>query len=212
MIDPLSRLARLRAGTRDAHACIETVPALERLLAPDLGTAEYVAVLQHMHGFLAAVEPRSSGALADYADAASLLDGHRLHALAEDLDWFEAASEPLIGAPEFAGPAAALGALYVIEGSGLGGRVIARHLAANLGVTPGKGGSFYGGPTADGARLRWQRVCALLDAAEPRDGRAGEDDTAVAGALATFRSLDRWMRSISVADHRRQPPNAAVAA
>jgi heme oxygenase len=216
MIDPLSRLARLRLGTRDAHARIESVPALARLLAPDLTVAEYVAVLRHMHGFLCDFEPAIAAALADHRQAAVLLDGGRPRALAEDLAWFGASPQPLDAAPPaLSGPAAALGALYVIEGSGLGGRVIARHLAASLGVAPGTGGSFYGGPTAEGARLRWQRLCALLDPADPVGDPMGgpiDDDALLAGALATFRFLDRWMRGIDPADHHRRSPGAEVAA
>jgi heme oxygenase len=216
MIDPLSRLARLRLGTSDAHARIESVPALARLLAPDLTPAEYVAVLRHMHGFLSVVEPDIAAAVADIPPAAALLDGTRPRALAEDLAWFGVPSQPLDRAPPaLSGAAAALGALYVIEGSGLGGRVIARHLAASLGVAPGTGGSFYGGPTAEAARLRWQRLCALLDPAAPVDSRIGgpiDDDALLAGALATFGFLDRWMRGIEVADLSRPSPSAEVAA
>jgi heme oxygenase len=209
MIDPSSRLARLRAGTREAHARIETVPALARLLAADLTTAEYVAVLRHMHGFLAVVEPGMAAALSGHPEAAALLDGGRLRALEQDLAWFGAGTAPLREPPPaLSGAAAALGALYVVEGSGLGGRVIARHLASNLGVTPGAGASFYGGPTAEGARLRWQRLCTLLDAGALPD----DDDTLVASAVATFRFLDRWMRGIDIADHRQPSPSAAVAA
>ncbi len=237
MTNPLSRLARLRAGTRDAHARIETVPALARLLAEDLTQAEYVAVLAHMHGFLAALEPAVAAVLArPRPDAAALLDGGRLRALADDLDWFGAASQPLLDTlPALAGPDAALGALYVIEGSGLGGRVIARHLADSLGVAPGAGGSFYCGLSAAAARLRWQRFCALLDpagdllgpaptgSAPPPSGlarkRPANDDPAHddccelrVGAIATFRSLERWLRRIDVVRDRRQLNIVAVTA
>jgi heme oxygenase len=196
--DPSRRLALLRAGTADAHARIETVPALARLLAPDLTSADYIAVLRHMHGFLAAWEPAVAASLRNACPpAAALLDGARLCALAEDLAWYGAASRPLAepprGLPE---PDAALGALYVIEGSGLGARVIGRHLGPTLGVGPGTGGSFYCGATAAGARARWQRLQAVLDMPAPH---GAADDRLVAGANATFACLERWMRRIDAA-------------
>jgi heme oxygenase len=106
---------------------------------------------------------------------------------------------------------AALGALYVIEGSGLGGRVIARHLAENLGLTPDTGGRFYGGLTADGARARWQRLSEVLE----QDFSGGQaqkvpdiEDTVVAAmidaARETFRGLEHWLRRITVVTRSSQ--------
>jgi heme oxygenase len=206
MLDPASRLARLRRGTSETHARIETVPALARLLAPDLGTADYVTVLRAMHAFLAGIEPAVARALAARPDAAALLDGSRPRALAEDLAWYGAAAPPPIDAPALSDTEAALGALYVIEGSGLGARVIARHLADTLGVAPGAGASFYGGQSAEAARLRWRRLCAVLDTpAAPGD--------LVAGALAAFEALEASLRQIDgTARAVRPPADAPVAA
>jgi len=200
MLDPASRLARLRLGTAAAHARIETIPALARLLAPDLGTADYVAVLRAMHAFLAGIEPAVARALAAWPDAAALLDGARPRALAEDLAWFGAAAPPPIDPPALPDTEAALGALYVIEGSGLGARVIARHLADTLGVAPGVGASFYGGQSAEEARQRWRRLCALLDA--PGDA-AGDP---VNGALAAFGALEACLRQIDGTARAIRPP------
>ena len=47
--------------------------------------------------------------------------------------------------PDLATPAAIVGALYVIEGSTLGGKVIARQLAAHLGLNAAKGARFFHG-------------------------------------------------------------------
>jgi heme oxygenase len=192
------RLALLRAGTAAAHASIETVPALARLLAPDLTPAEYVVVLRRMDGFLAVCEPAIAAALADACPpAAALLDGARRRALAEDLAWYGVAALPLAEAlPAFSDPPAAQGGLYVIEGAGLGARVIGRHLQATLGVAPGAGGSFYCGATAAGARARWQLLRAVLDA--PGCTHPAADDRLLAGANATFCCLERWMRRVDV--------------
>ncbi len=203
MLDPASRLARLRHGTAATHARIETIPALARLLAPDLGTADYVAVLRAMHAFLAGTEPAVARALTARPDAAALLDGARPRALAEDLAWFGAAAPPPIDPPALPDTEAALGALYVIEGSGLGARVIARHLADRLGVAPGAGASFYGGQTAEAARQRWRRLCALLDT---QAAAAGDP---VGGALAAFAALEASLRHIDGTARAIRPPAEA---
>ena len=89
--------------------------------------------------------------------------------------------------------ASALGALYVIEGSGLGGRVIGRHLAENLGVKAGAGGSFFCGMDAETARLRWSRLGAVL--ASPAIGNASAADS-IAGAVKAFEFFERCFRGI----------------
>ncbi len=82
------------------------------------------------------------------------------------------------------------GCLYVIEGASLGGQIIARALARNLGVTKGGGGAFFFG---DGERTagRWKRVLRWLD--EVASSGAFTDDV-VSSACETFRALARWTK------------------
>ena len=97
--------------------------------------------------------------------AQSRLDGRRLRALADDLAVLGTA--PLQESPPplaLANRAEAIGALYVIEGASLGGRVIARHITDSLDLAPGEGASFYGGLSADAARPRRAQLSAVLEA------------------------------------------------
>jgi len=195
-----SRLARLRAGTRDAHDRIETIPALRRLLAADLTRDEYIAVLRHLHAFHACVEPAIAAELEACPDAAAMLDGARPRALARDLAWYGASPLPAPPLPPLDGIASALGALYVIEGSGLGGRVIARHLADSLGIADGTGGTFYCRQDADTARRRWQALIALLERSD------ADADAMVAGARQVFDYLDSWLRTIAIVTREAVTP------
>jgi heme oxygenase len=81
----------------------------------------------------------------------------------------------------------------VIEGSNLGGRIIGRHVAQNLGVRPGSGGSFYCGLTAEDARGRWRLLQEVLRLEIDASGTLWEPVTSA--ALVTFESLETWMRS-----------------
>ena len=200
MPEPISRLARLRAGTKAAHARIETAPALARLVARDLTRGEYVFILQHLQALYTHLEPVVAAELETLPAEAALLDGSRPRRLAEDLAWFGASTLPPPPLPVLAGPAAALGALYVIEGSGLGGRVIGRNISECLGVAPGAGGSFFCGLDAESARLRWSRLSAILDEAIiEADSVDHADDRVVAGARDTFGVVERCFRRIEVA-------------
>jgi heme oxygenase (biliverdin-IX-beta and delta-forming) len=190
---PPSRLAHLRNHTRAAHASIETVPSLAQLMAPDLTRTTYTRILLGMLAFHAAVEPAIAKALEHLPDAQTLLDGHHQRALREDIAFLGATPEALSpDVPVLPDLTSGLGALYVVEGGNLGGRVIARHVSASLGVAPGAGGSFYGGLSAEAARARWSLLVRILE-----DQRHTIDLDALAeSAGRVFACLERWMRRI----------------
>jgi len=54
-------------------------------------------------------------------------------------------SRNTVASPDIKNPGDLVGTLYVVEGSTLGGQLIAKHLAKNLGITPETGGRFFGG-------------------------------------------------------------------
>lgn len=83
--------------------------------------------------------------------------------------------------------AQALGALYVIEGSTLGGRVILRDLERRLG--PGIAGAtaFFGGHGPATGAL-WQALRGALDRFAVQ-----RPEEVVAGAARTFRAFGAWM-------------------
>ena len=190
---PSALLVRLRAETRDAHDRIEALPALSCLLSPMLLLPDYIEALRGFSAFHACMHAVLPPLLAESAgpDGGPYAGG--LHALAEDLAFFSAPSRRRMKKPAMlTDGAAALGALYVLEGSALGARVIGRAVCVSLGVSPGAGGSFFCGASADAARQRWQAFCRLLEIAE-----AGFDQAAcgrvVAGALGTFQALEDAM-------------------
>jgi heme oxygenase len=89
--------------------------------------------------------------------------------------------------PEMATIGAALGSMYVWEGSTLGGQMICRHLHQLLGVTPLTGARYFSS-YGDGVGRRWQEFRQiLLDFSSPQN-----DPLIVAGAIATFESLQTW--------------------
>lgn len=194
MIEHPSRLAHLRAHTRAVHERLETVPSLARLSAPELDRTEYTGILVAILAFHSTVEPAIAAALAGMPQARALLDDRRPSALREDIAFLH--GSPGLARPDFPPPASAgsaLGALYVIEGGNLGGRVIARRLAVSLGVSPGKGGSFYGGLSAEMARRQWAALCLVLE--DPGTEIALEE--LAEGACRTFACLEQWMRLLS---------------
>ena len=190
---PASFLTRLRVQTRPAHILIEQVPALARLMTPGLDRQAYADVLHNLHRFHAGLHGPLATALAALPAAARFADATRLTALGQDLVQLGAG----IGAPAVPAclpvlPTAAhgLGCLYVIEGSTLGGRVIARRLEDALALDTTNGAAFYGGRTAAEVRTRFKALVTLLEDAACNDNDA---DAIVAAAIATFACLADFM-------------------
>ncbi|WP_114228491.1 MULTISPECIES: biliverdin-producing heme oxygenase [Sphingomonas] len=175
--DPLTAVADLlREGTRAEHDRIED--ALDWTnWAGDRAT--YAAWLARLHAFYAVWEPALAAAIADPA----FVDPRRkLPLLERDLAALGSAPGPLGAAPTypFTTRAEALGAFYVLEGSTLGGQLIAAHVRDRLGFEPAFHGS-YGKATA----AHWRDVRDYLDAAISSADRT----QAIAAANRTFATL-----------------------
>lgn len=80
-------------------------------------------------------------------------------------------------------PAAAIGAVYVLEGARLGGKVLARQAEARLGLSAESGAAYLNGDGRDSGR-RWRRFLAAL---EERIVASEDIVRAVAAARETFR-------------------------
>ena len=180
-------LPALKTATAQYHARVEAaMPSLAELATPE----GYAAALRALHAFHAAWEPavwRAPGLAAAGLDEAAR---RKLPLLEQDLHAL--AIEPCAArppAPRVPDAHAALGALYVLEGATLGGRVIHRHVAGPLGLTPERGGAYYHGYGSD-TGARWKE----LGAAIARHVAAhGGEARVVAGAVACFAALERWL-------------------
>jgi heme oxygenase len=82
-----------------------------------------------------------------------------------------------------------MGALYVVEGSTLGGLHIARALSSLFGGSEGEGRRFFLGY---GARhsVMWRGFLEQLDAFA---GDEGNEAAAIEGAVKTFADFESWM-------------------
>ena len=191
-------LAQLRAGTHEAHERIEAIPGLGVLLTPTLSAGRYIAALKGLYAFQAGMHKKLPPLVREVTGL-NWPDPAVLDALRADLDWYGASLPRAVAGPRSINDSSsALGALYLIEGSGLGGRVIGRAVARSLSVTPGRGGSFFCGRTADDARQRWQAFCTVLAREGERLDSAG-CTRVVAGARASFAYLEAMLGGSPVA-------------
>ncbi len=126
-------LAHLRTETRPAHDQLEGTLAL---LDERLGLDAYRKVIERFYGFWRNWEPRMATL---FQDAAFLDPRRRMHLLRADLvalglSAHAVAMLPTCPAPILRNSVEALGSLYVMEGSTLGGRVIERNVERCLGL------------------------------------------------------------------------------
>jgi heme oxygenase len=191
-------LRRLRTETAAEHRAVEETLDL---LSPSLARDRLVDVLTRMHGFwLSAEASLDAWARTEPADAAGVDWPRRRRAALFAADLATLAAPPATATPELAGVGdtdAALGRMYVLEGSSLGGVFIDRHLAtlpqlAALG--PLSAFSPYGEETG----AMWH---AFRTVTRARIAGGGNADRLVAAARETFGALAGWCGA--------QPPEEA---
>lgn len=164
---------RLRDTTHAQHQRLEAGLDILRRISSPSGRRELV---ERFHGLHAEAE----AALAPWL---TRLDGlefearRRTPSLARDLARLGGVAAPPAADPiRVAGVAEALGVMYVLEGSSLGGRVIRRHVEAAGGDMTGL--SFLD-PYGEAVGERWRAFLSVL-AAEP------DADGVVTGAVTGF--------------------------
>ncbi|ACY17217.1 biliverdin-producing heme oxygenase [Haliangium ochraceum] len=211
--------ALLRAQTHEQHKLLD---AQLSLTGEQLTRAHYTAYLRGMLGFLEPVENtlRASAAYrALIPDAAERCRSALLRADLVHLDAIPPEPRRPAMTPPMRSLAQQVGVAYVMEGSTLGGRYLARALAGSEALADSdalaqdRSGDDDGGPSSDGdadapglrflrgygadTKARWADFVARIDAAPWNDIQRGQ---AVFAARATFELLLAWL------PHRHQAP------
>lgn len=141
---------RLRTETRPAHRGLDHHPLLAPLIHASLSNAAYAAALSALHGPQQAIE----AILAPVVPQTKFPP--RLPDLERDLAILGISPCPLtVAMPQIQSEAQLIGVMYVIEGSNLGGAVIARQLETSLSATAPRDFFRNSGGTARWAMF-WQ--------------------------------------------------------
>ena len=177
----------LRARTREQHRAIEMLMRMDA----DFSLAHYSSALQAFESFLAQWEPLVTNALPSCLQswARSL---HRLGLARRDMAALSIPPLPHACIDlDLTDKAAALGSMYVLEGSTLGGLVIAQRLASRHGIDAHNGGAYFSGWGTD-TPMMWrsfrQRLESEIGSAEEARMRAAT------AAAATFEALSMTLR------------------
>jgi len=180
-------LQRLRSETASQHAAIESQMPL---LDPEMSRLTYIHLLQLFWGYYSPLEERLRSQ--SFEGRYPWSDREKTPRLISDLRALGATTNGLArceNLPCLDSPAEILGCLYVIEGASLGGQIIAKHLHANLGLTPETGASFFSGYGVNTGPY-WLAFRTFLS---EFSASLEQDDQIVVSANATFQTLADWL-------------------
>ncbi|MQG93084.1 biliverdin-producing heme oxygenase [Pseudomonas sp. MN1F] len=177
-------LLALREGTRDCHKALE---ARLPFFSPGFDSAAYRRLLQAYYGFHAPLEQHLGNYQGPERRKTATLTRDLL---ALDLSEADIGALPLCQAlPAIHDEASALGVMYVLEGSTLGGQVLKRAMAERLGIGHESGAAFldvYGALTGS----YWRSFLERLDQAS---AAAPAQASTVQAAIDTFSHFEAWL-------------------
>lgn len=182
---PVQIAQAVKQKTADAHA--ETEAVLVPKLNAIQSIEDYTAILQSFYGFFHPVEQT----IQQFITPSILPDITKRRTsdlIVKDLAVLGVDKELTLctALPQIASVSQAFGALYVLEGSTLGGKVIARMLAKNKAVTiPVDALQFFNGYGEETGPM-WTTFVSVLNQQE-------NEEEIVKAANETFYHLKNWM-------------------
>ena len=179
-------LIHLRDVTGPAHRALEGGLGL---LNEHLDLDTYKSVLERFHDFWSGWQPQIAGLL---RDDLLLMPRRRLHLIAADLAALGLSDHELAVLPTcpltvLHDAAEALGSLYVLEGSTLGGGLIRDNVHRCLGKVALNCCAYFNGYGTE-TDVMWQSFLKVLDAAP-----AADQPKIGTGAVTTFERLGLWL-------------------
>ena len=172
---------RLREATDAAHRRLHGHDGFAAAAKGDISPPDYIDLLTRLYGFHRPFERAAAADLAGAGRADMIVAD--LTALGAGVDGLPMCADGMIATDE----PSLLGALYVVEGSTLGGVPIARALGKHYAENQRR--FFLGYGERQGAM--WRALVARL---ETLAGDERAEDAAIASALATFARFEDWMR------------------
>jgi heme oxygenase len=184
-------LDRLRNETADRHQRLEAALNLTR---PDLTRPRWTNLVARFYGFYQPWEAAVQRSVNGGELAAMAAQRRKVAWLERDLSDLAVSPADLAALPRcqrlpsLDSAARVLGSMYVLEGATLGGQHISKHVERTLGLSNGRGYSFFRSYGPDTGRM-WQAFRQTLSALAP----AMDADIMVEAACETFDRFHNWL-------------------
>jgi heme oxygenase len=194
-------LQSLRSRTAHQHSLLEQNIVSKNLLEPQVTAADYAAYLSMLYGFVKGFEnivfPLLQPSITDIEER------RKTHLLVSDLNTLGIDEAGIVAIPDhvfteaYHSNAAALGGMYVLEGSVLGGAVVYKHLKTTWGIEAIAGKAKYFTAYGPETGSRWRNFLQAFCLAS-----SGMEEEVINSASQTFSLLHNWFNNHSV--KRRQ--------
>ena len=189
----LDVMAALKAATVDEHRSIEGITPF---FTEDFSLDSYCAILKLFFGFYEPVETRLASIPGWDLISIDIEQRRRTPLLQMDMlalgvSAHDVASLPRCeDLPTLESLDAGIGCLYVLEGSTLGGKLIARQVASRFGLSKKNGSAFFEG-YGERTGTMWMQFCSAVRLQDESPyGRGAK----LEAAKSTFKSIESWMR------------------
>jgi heme oxygenase len=149
---------QLKESTHPSHQALEK--KMVSMIRKIKSRQDYVRFLKLMYGYYSALERR----VQEYVSDLEIDKRRKAERLLEDISYFEASTDQDLckELPPITSHAEALGAMYVMEGSTMGGKIIARMIEGQAGLNGPSGFSFFNGYGEDTGRM-WEEFKVFLN-------------------------------------------------
>jgi heme oxygenase len=184
-------LNSLRTKTAKSHTKLEENELSRTILSSDVTVEGYQAYLSKMYGVIAGCENDVFPALTSVFPDLKLREKSEFIIRDLQLTGMPLAEIEQLPVCEFrfSNVGEALGIMYVLEGSTLGGKVLYKHIHKVLGLDELTGASFFWGYGTDTGNMWKNFIHALSEYAITRDA---EQDV-ISSAAQTFNIIDEWL-------------------
>jgi len=178
-------LSDLKTQTSDSHKKLEELPVSMSIMSPEMKVEDYMYYLSLMHD----VHNDTEGLIFPFFS--NLIDDleqrRKKHLIENDLLFLNSSktNTEKVFQTEGISPAFALGILYVVEGSTLGGRFILKNVSKVLQLSEEKGVSYFNG-YGEKTGSFWKSFLAFLSEYE-QEHNCGEE--IIEGAVFAFDSI-----------------------
>ena len=195
-MQPTNITERLRSETAILHQQLEDLPISRSILKPDVQVDEYGAYLATMYGIMKSVETNVFPVLKNVLP--DIEKREKAHLLTRDLQAINYSFNPSewsageaeihflhIQDLESEQIAYALGVLYVVEGSTLGGRFILKNIREALQFDASNGAAYFAGYAEETGPM-WKSFLHVL---QQYAAEHGQEDKIIQGANEAFQAF-----------------------
>ncbi|SDG86607.1 heme oxygenase [Dyadobacter soli] len=182
---------RLRQETAESHQRLEDNPLSKAILTLSASVHDYQTYLAALFGVTIACEDQVFPAISHIIT--DLSERYKSRLIIDDLLATGLTEADIDALPvyrfEFSSLAEALGIMYVLEGSTLGGKILYRHIHEVLGLTPENGASYFWGYGTQTGNLWKSFISSLTQFVDEHEER----DEVIGSAKKTFTIIDNWL-------------------